>query len=77
MKRTTVKASLRKDVMSVIGGLHRFNAPHAIGYLFTTFDGKVIDRGMYCDREGEIDPKTWEMYYQFSDKKFYRLSPDS
>jgi len=76
MKRVTVKASLRKDVMSVVGGLYSFNAPHAIGYLFTTFEDKVVDRGMFCNSEREIDPKSWDMYFQYSDKKFYSLLPE-
>ena len=64
----------KKDALSVCGSIYRWNAPHAIGYLYNpTRDGREVAEGMYCDRVDEIDPKRWTYFYSFEDKTFYDL----
>jgi len=54
----------KKDALSVCGSIYRWNAPHAIGYLYNpTRDGREVAEGMYCDRVREIDPTQWDWFY--------------
>ena len=59
--------SLKDDVKSQVGSIFSWNAPNAIGYLFTlTKDGRKINTGMFCDRVSEIDPARWDGLYLYN-----------
>lgn len=66
-----MKNSLKKDALSVCGGLYRMNATTAIGYLFNpTMDEKEVNIGMFCHHTNEIDKYQWTYFYSFETKKF-------
>lgn len=63
--KARISQSLIKDVMSVVGGIYRMNAPHAKGYVFNvSATGKSIANGMFLDRIEE--KKGWDYYLNFS-----------
>jgi len=64
---------LKNDVMAVVNGLYGMNAPHSMGYLFTSDDNKEVYRGMFCDFKREIGCGEWDYYYEYFSKKFYRI----
>lgn len=69
-----MKASLKKDALSVCGGLYRMNAPHSIGYLFNpTIDGKSVSTGMFCDWEYEKNKDEWTYFYDYKTGRFITL----
>lgn len=70
---TEIPKKLKDDVFKTIGDIHRMNAPHAKGYLFSEKKDGTISRGMYCDRDEEIT-KDWDYYYDFNKKKFFEIS---
>ena len=69
-----MKTSLKKDALSVCGGLYRMNATTAIGYLFNpTMDEKEVSTGMFCHNEREINEDEWTYFYCFETKRFKTL----
>jgi len=67
-----MKQSLKKDALSVCGGMYRMNAGYAAGYMFnSTDDGKKVYNGEFCC-SSEIDSlsKEYDYYYCFKSAKF-------
>ena len=75
LKRVDLKISLKKDVLSICGGLYSMNAPGAIGYLFNENEtSKEVAAGMFCDFEDEINKDEWTYYYEYKTKTFYEIN---
>lgn len=54
---------LKKEALSIAGGLPRCNMYHRLGYLFNeNKQGNEIAEGMFCDRVEEIDPERWDYF---------------
>lgn len=69
-----MKTSLKKDVISVVGGLFRMNAAGAIGYLFNPNESETkISTGMFCHFESEINSREWTYFLDFKTGKYKTL----
>lgn len=69
-----MKQSLKKDALSVCGGLFRLNSSYAEGYMFnSTDDGKKVYNGEFCSAY-EVDKlsKEYDYYYDFKTSKFIK-----
>lgn len=69
-----MKQSLKRDALSVCGGMYRMNASYAVGYMFNaTDDGKKVYNGEFCG-SSEIDKlsKQYDYYYDFETAKFIK-----
>jgi hypothetical protein len=74
MKVISLKPSIKKDMLGVIGPMCRLNAPGAMGYLFNPANsGKAIANGMYCDHKDEINADQWTYYHNFKDGITYKI----
>jgi len=67
-----MKTSLKKDALSVCGGIYRMNASGTIGYMFnSTDDGKKVYNGEFCyGSEYDKLVKEYDYFYDFSTSKF-------
>ena len=74
MKRAKLNKSIKKDALSVVGGLCSLNAPNAIGYLFNpSEDNKSVSTGMFCSFKSEINSNDWTYFLDCSDGEFYEI----
>ena len=76
LRPCAISDKLREDVFAQCASIHTMNAPYRIGYLFNEGSDGMISRGMYCDRDREIDYTQWDFFFDTTKKKdirFYKL----
>lgn len=65
---------VKKEALSIAGGLFSWNAPYRIGYLFCVNErGNEIGMGMFCDSIDEIDPERWDYFLSANRGVFYDI----
>lgn len=70
-----IPEAIKKDAMKQAGSIYHWNAPHAIGYLFTNHkNGKEVATGMYCSNKDEIKSEQWDGFLSFKKKEFFDLN---